>query len=56
MIQILLEDIMNTEDKLQYESPKIERLGKLSQLIQGDSGNFKDMGPDGSALPEEDDE
>ena len=38
----------NSTEKLQYEAPTVEKLGKLSQLIQGDSGKYRDFGPDGS--------
>ena len=36
---------MNTQEKLPYEAPEIEKLGKLSQLIQGKSGPEADANP-----------
>lgn len=35
----------NCPSTRRYESPKIECLGKLSSLIQGDTGHGKDFPP-----------
>lgn len=46
----LMEAVMDTvkknkEEKVVYETPKVEKLGKLSQLIQGSTGSGRDAAP-----------
>ena len=35
----------NSTEKVVYETPKVEKLGKLSQLIQGITGSGRDLPP-----------
>ena len=42
------QEILLNTNKIAYETPQVQNLGKLSQLIQGDSGGGSDMPPDDS--------